>query len=115
MDTIRENIANNIRKFRTTKGLNVDEVGAVVGKSGKTVSAWEVGRGQPDADTLIKLCRLFNVDIADFYGHESGPLPLSDSERSLVTTFRAIDENGRKALLAAANGIAEAFPATRKE
>lgn len=110
MGTIRENIANNIRKFRTTKGLNVDEVGSVVGKSGKTVSAWEVGRGQPDADTLIKLCRLFNVDIADFYGHESGPLPLSDSERSLVTAFRSLDENGRKALLAAAKGLVEAFP-----
>lgn len=51
MDTIRDKIANNIKRFRLSSGMNVDEVGAYVGKSGKTVSAWEVGRGQPDADT----------------------------------------------------------------
>lgn len=110
MDTIRENIAKNIRKFRTTKGLNVNEVGASVGKSGKTVSAWEVGRGQPDADTLIQLCRLFDVDIADLYGHESGPLPLSECERELVTMFRSMSDSGKDALAAVAKSLVEVFP-----
>lgn len=109
MDTIRENIANNIRKFRTTKGFNVDEVGAAVGKSGKTVSAWEVGRGQPDADTLIKLCRLFDVDISDLYGRESGPLPLSDRERDLIAAFRSMNDSGKDALSAVAKTLADVF------
>ena len=109
MDTIREIIANNIRKFRTTKGFNVDEVGAAVGKSGKTVSAWEVGRGQPDADTLIKLCRLFDVDISDFYGRESGPLPLSDRERDLIAAFRSMNDSGKDALSAVAKTLADVF------
>lgn len=107
MNDIRARIAQNIKRFRTDRGFNVDEVGAAVGKSGKTVSAWEVGRGQPDADTLIALCRLFSVDIADFYG-ESGEY--SDDERHLVDLFRQMSADGQSALLATAGGLVQTFP-----
>lgn len=65
--TIRDYMAVKLKEARKDAGLSVDEVGKEVDKSGKTVSAWEVGRGQPDADTLIKLCILYNVPISYFY------------------------------------------------
>lgn len=58
MEPVRRCIADNIKKFRLEKDLSVEDIGNAIGKSGKTVSAWEVGRGQPDADTMIRLCRL---------------------------------------------------------
>lgn len=102
MNEIRAQIAKNIKRFRTDCGMNVDEVGAAVGKSGKTVSAWEVGRGQPDADTLIELCKLFRVEITDFYGREQ---QCDESERDLLELYRSMNEDGRRVLAAIANTL----------
>ena len=66
MDTIRGNIADGLKKSRKAAGLTVDQVGDHVGKSGKTISAWEVGRGQPNGDELIALCKLLGVTLRDF-------------------------------------------------
>lgn len=107
MNEIRAQIAKNIKRFRTDCGMNIDEVGAAVGKSGKTVSAWEVGRGQPDADTLIELCKLFRVEITDFYGHEQ---QADDSEKSLLDLYRSMSPDGRRALTSIAEALADVFP-----
>ena len=45
----RESIAKALKRLREQSGLTADQVGAMVGKSGKTVNAWENNRGQPDA------------------------------------------------------------------
>ena len=68
MGEIRDNIAKGLKDARKKKGMNVDEVGRAIGKSGKTISAWEVGRGQPDGDELVNLCKLFEVPLSQFYG-----------------------------------------------
>lgn len=70
MDSVRAQIAAKLKELRKSAGMNVDQVGAALGKSGKTISAWEVGRGQPDGDQLIALCRLFNAHISDFFGEK---------------------------------------------
>lgn len=46
-------IAAALKRLRERTGMKSDDVGAMIGKSGKTVNAWENGRGQPDAETLI--------------------------------------------------------------
>ena len=68
--TTHEYLAIKLREYRNAKDLNVDKVGAAIGKSGKTISAWEVGRGQPDADMLVELCKLYGVRISDFFNPE---------------------------------------------
>lgn len=65
--SIREVMARRLRLYRERAGMSGLEVGAAIGKSSKTVYAWESGRTQPDADTLIRLCRLYGVSISDFY------------------------------------------------
>lgn len=47
MMTQREYIADRLRELRNAHGMSVDEVGEAVDRSGKTVSAWEKGNGQP--------------------------------------------------------------------
>ena len=77
----------------------------VVGKSGKTISAWEVGHGQPDADAMIKLCRLFGVGIADLYGESGDLAPISNDERDLVDTYRDLTSPHKHVLLAVAREL----------
>lgn len=59
---VRYELAQNLRKYRKLAGLTIYEVGDAVGKSGKTVSAWENGKGQPDADMLVRLCDVLGIE-----------------------------------------------------
>ena len=63
----REIMAAKLKEARDASGMTAEQVGEKVGKSHKTVYSWESGQGQPDADTLVKLCRIYNMNIADFY------------------------------------------------
>ena len=104
-DTARRRIARRIKQLRKERGVSVDELGMAVGKSGKTISAWEVGHGQPDADAMIKLCRLFGVDIADLYGESSDLEPISTDERVLVDAYRDLTSPHKHVLLAVAREL----------
>lgn len=102
MENVRQRIASNIKSYRKAAGLSVDEVGDVVGKSGKTISAWEVGRGQPNADETVTLCRLFEIEIRDLYGEK----PEEDErERRLLKAYRSMTSEGQDALLAIARTL----------
>lgn len=55
----------SIRKYRLTKGLTQDELGALLGVSGKTVSSWEVGNSEPKMGMISKMARIFGVNNSD--------------------------------------------------
>ena len=116
--TVKTNIASGLKTARKAAGLSVDEVGAALGKSGKTISAWEVGRGQPDGDELIFLCKLLNVHLRDFYGDEYDSLvgetssfaDLSPDEQELVDLYRGTTDFGRRAVMNLAREYREHLP-----
>lgn len=94
--TVRTNIAAGLKSARKAAGMSVEEVGKALGKSGKTISAWEVGRGQPDGDELIVLCKLLGAHLRDFYGEEYDDVvsnrcvfdDLADDEQELIHLYR---------------------------
>ena len=65
--SVREVMAKRLKNLREAAGLTAQEVGDKVGKSAKTIYAWENGRGQPDADLLIKLSKSYNAKVNDFF------------------------------------------------
>jgi len=86
----RETIAKNLKRLREQSGLTADQVGAMIGKSGKTVNAWENNRGQPDAEILIQLCDIYKVDniLDEFRDERTNPFTVSDHEKTLVIAYR---------------------------
>ena len=57
----------------------------------KTVYGWESGQTQPDADTLLVLCKIYNIDnILGTFGYSSpvDELFLSGEERNLILQYR---------------------------
>ena len=87
----REQIAVTLKRLRAESGLTADEVGRIIGKSGKTVNAWENNRGQPDAEILIKLCDIYKVDniLKEFSGSsDDNVFTLSDHEQTLILAYR---------------------------
>lgn len=86
----REHIAQTLKKLRLKSRLTADEVGAKIGKSGKTVNAWENNRGQPDAEILIKLCDIYNVDdiLKEFREDKIESISLSTHEKRVILAYR---------------------------
>lgn len=112
---IRKILAAKLKECRERAGLTAKEAGAAIGKSEKTVNAWEHGRGQPDADMLFTLCRLYNIEnISVFYGIKEEPLSLSKEEAELIEHFRSLNAMGKDLLLNTAKTFA-GNPDMRKE
>lgn len=87
----REHIAKSLKRLREQSGLTANQVGDMVGKSGKTVNAWENNRGQPDAEMLMKLCDIYNVSniLAEFRAERSeDDMTLSNHEKNVIYAYR---------------------------
>lgn len=112
---IRRILAARLKEYRELSGYTAKEVGDAIGKSEKTISAWEHGRGQPDADMLFSLCKLYGIkNINIFYGMDDGHLELSADERELLRIYRASNADGRAHILSTARLVA-GNPAMRKD
>lgn len=107
---IRNSLAGKLREFRLRAGLTAKQVGEMIGKSHKTVSGWEHGRGQPDADMLFMLCEIYKIEsIAEFYSEpvESPETPaLLPDEEELLRLYRILNSRAKEMLLATAKGFA---------
>lgn len=108
MEPGREYLAKKLGEIRRFHNENVDEVGKAVSKSGKTISAWEVGRGQPDADSLMKLCKHFGVPISYFYDDDN--FELSAEEKMLVEKYRLLKANEQEAAMRYLDFVYETKP-----
>lgn len=88
----REYIASVLKRLREKSGLTADQVGEMIGKSGKTVNAWENNRGQPDAEILMQLCSIYNVKniLNEFNPNsERDDIVLSEHEKALIIAYRS--------------------------
>lgn len=106
--SVRVNIAQGLKRTRKAAGRSVEEVGKLLGLSGKTISAWEVGRGQPDGDQLIAICRFLGARLSDFYGDEYDDLTADESE--LVADYRCCSPRGKEQVREYASLMAQKHP-----
>ena len=111
----KTHMARTIARLRKESGLSAAEVGEAVGRSGKTVSAWEADISEPSAECLIALCRLFGAPISEFYPHDVVDVDtigtVTPHEYELLSVFRSCSDTGRDAAIAAVRGISAEFPA----
>jgi len=67
-----EEIKNNIKKLRLSRGLTQTQLSEVVGaKTYTTVSKWESGENTPHGKDLIVLSKFFNVSVDYILGIEN--------------------------------------------
>ena len=101
----RLKIAELLKEYREAAGLTVRQVEELTGKSYKTVSAWEKGRGQPDADMFLKLCEIYNVpSVGLFFGEDLPEPELAVDERELLESWREATDAARESALMVLKG-----------
>lgn len=99
----REYIASVLKRLRAEQGMTADEVGEIIGKSGKTVSGWENARSQPDVDLLLKLCEIYKVEnILDTFSEikrNVKPIESKDDTQKLLHNYNLLNDSGKEKLL----------------
>lgn len=85
----KKSIGTTLRKLRNQNGMRPEEVGALVGLSGKTISGYESGQRSPDAELFLRLCDIYKVTdvMAEFYDRTAN-VSLSQHEIDLVKAYR---------------------------
>ena len=111
----KEEIANVLKKYRHKSGLSTKEVTDRLGHNGikvspKTLYGWEIGHSQPDANTLLLLCDIYDIDdIMLAFGYDRSeklPLEARMPERAkLLEKIEQLDENDCKVISAYIDGL----------
>lgn len=91
------NIAKTLRHYRKSNHLSVTEVAekleeiSPISVAPKTIYGWESGQTQPDADMLLRLCQIYNInDILKAFGYlpENDSFLLTRTEKDLLLRYR---------------------------
>ena len=77
MGWVMKMLATNLRTARNNKGYTQDDVAEHLGVKRQTYSAYERSKSIPDALTLNKLAKFFDVNVDDILGNEN----LSDTQK----------------------------------
>lgn len=79
-----------IARLRKKKGLTQDELGNMLGISGKSVSKWERGLNMPDISLIYKLSEVFDVDLNQLLNGEDAIKSVVDlqNEENEVNTLK---------------------------
>lgn len=64
----KQEIGQILRVAREAKGLSRKQVAEAMERNEKIVGHWETGYSQPDANTLFKLCDLYDLSIDEAFG-----------------------------------------------
>ncbi|MEV7212064.1 helix-turn-helix transcriptional regulator [Kitasatospora cineracea] len=62
LQAARREVGANIRRFRASAALTLEQVGARVGRDRRTISSWEHGATAPGLDDLTLLARALGVE-----------------------------------------------------
>ena len=66
-------IAANIRAYREAAGMYQSDLGKALGVSAQAVSKWELGKAEPDSESIMQMCQLFGVTADQLLGIDSNP------------------------------------------
>lgn len=63
----------NIKNFRTWRGINQEDLANLLGKTKSVISNWERGANAPDPDSIESLCKYLDVTPNQIFGWEENP------------------------------------------
>ena len=101
--------AEIIRKQRKAKGMNQEELGAMVSVWKNAVGAWESGRSRPDLSSVPIICEALDISLEDFFGIRGGKETRPKIPQSFLSRYNALTEYHRKIVLREMDALLEAF------
>lgn len=98
---MKRSFSETLKQLRTDAGYTQKQVYEMIGVPQSTFSSWEVGKSEPSADILLKLCKIYGVnDILSAFGYdgynEDGSICLNMNEIGIIEKYRILDTHGRE-------------------
>lgn len=88
-----------LRILRESKGLKQSEVAEYINKSFQAYSLYELGKREPDNDTLLKLAELYNVSTDYLLGVDDKKNTPSVINRKVLDVYDKLSDEARLKLL----------------
>ena len=94
-------LIEKLKEGRLSKGLKQSDVTKLTGIKNTTLSNYENGNTEPDMDTFLKLCHLYELDYAELLGEAYGyrlpgiSIDIKNSDINMIKKYRALDEHGK--------------------
>ncbi len=98
---MNEYLVSQLKKGRLDKGLKQSDVTKLTGVKNTTLSNYENGVTEPDIDTFMRLCKLYNLDypaiLAEAYGFKVPRMDfiVKPSEMEHIEKYRSLDPVGQ--------------------
>lgn len=95
-------LIDKLKEGRLNKGLKQSDVTKLTGIKNTTLSNYENGNTEPDMDTFLQLCRLYDLDYAEIireaYGYKipGEQLTIKASDIDRIRKYHNLDDHGRK-------------------
>lgn len=84
---------NRIKELRIATGLRQGDLAQTLNVTQAAVSAWELGRREPDLETLRRIAEIFNCSIDELLGNDKAPTVEQNGERSVLDITDLSPEN----------------------
>lgn len=94
----KEDISRIIKESRAMAGLTQTQVAEKLGRPQATIAGWEVGRSQPDANTLFELFRVLGRSVDEAFGFTVESFNVTAHERTHIEKYRTLDSYGKGAV-----------------
>lgn len=111
----KEEIGQIIKETRTKAGLTQLQVATQLNRPQQTIANWEVGRSQPDANTLFELFQVLGSDLNEAFGFKTKKPAtpegdgLTANERALLDLFRTLTPERQEKLATMVRAFVEAL------
>lgn len=99
---------NRVRDLRKARNMTQPQLASELGVSLATIQNWESEKTDMTGWSLYMLCEFFGVTPDEVYG-DGARSKSWEAETELLQLFRNMTDDGKKALLATARGLSEAY------
>ena len=99
--------AEIIRERRKARGMNQEELGAMVSVRKNAVGAWEAGRSRPDISSVPVICEALDLSLEEFFGIEKEKKKETDIPHEFITRFNALTDYHRQIILRQMDSLLE--------
>lgn len=97
-------LIEKLRNARIDNNLKQSEVAALLNVKKNTISNWENGKSNPDIDSLVELCKIYNISCASILEEAYADcsihtLSVSGLEKEIILAYRKADNIGKAVVL----------------
>ncbi len=96
-----------LKQLRKKAGLNQTELAKRVGATQRVVSSWETGETALTVEDACAVANVLNCTLDELAGRDGAP---GNADPRLVRNMRRMAPEGRAALVATSDALADQFP-----